>query len=368
MKKLLLLILLLVFSCSDSDSNQDCCSIDPENQPLTYQAQTSLKDLASFPVGNIVSANKIQTNNQFISTLLNDFNSITAENDMKMRNMFIGPNEYDFSDGDVIVSFAKENGIRVFGHALIWHSSIPDWLQNFNGTDSEFEGLVENYIKSTVLHFSQEKMIINGQEVSVVSGWDVVNEAFTNQADNAIFRQRIGSDYVEKCFIWAREADSDVKLFYNDYGLETNSNKVNQVLNMIDYFRNNNIPIDGVGLQMHIDHINPLLQQIEDNLQLFINKDVLIHFSELDITVNRNSDISTLTFERAESQENRYRDIVNLYLNVPITNRFGITLWGMRDIDSWLLNHHNNPNEYPLLFNTNYETKISHRGFAEGLQ
>ena len=368
MKKLLLLILFLVFSCSEPDSDQDCCSIDPENQPLIYQAQTSLKDLASFPVGNIVSANKIQSNNMFVSTLLNDFNSITAENDMKMRNMFIGQNEYDFSDGDVIVLFAKENGIRVFGHALIWHNSIPDWLQNFNGTDSEFEDLVKNYIKSTVLHFSQEKIIIDGVEVSVVAGWDVVNEAFTNQAENAIFRQRMGPDYVKKCFMWAREADPEVKLFYNDYGLETNSNKVNQVLDMIDDFRSNNISIDGIGLQMHIDHINPLLQQIEDNLQLIINKDILIHFSELDITVNRNNDISSLTYERAESQENRYKDIVNLYLNVPIANRFGITLWGMRDVDSWLLSHYNNPNEYPLLFNTNYETKISHRGFAEALQ
>ena len=119
---------------------------------------------------------------------------------------------------------------------------------------------------------------------------------------------------------------------------------------------------------MHIDHINPLLAQIEDHLDLIIQKDVLIHFSELDITVNRNNDISTLTFDRAQSQEDRYRDIVNLYLNIPNNNRFGITLWGMRDVDSWLLNHYNNPNEYPLLFDTGYNTKISHRGFIEGLQ
>ena len=361
-------LLLLLLSCSDSVSDQYCCLIDPEYQSTIYEAQNSLKDLASFPIGNVVSANKIQSNNEFISVLLNDFNSITAENDMKMRNMFIGPNEYDFTDGDLIVSFAKENGIRVFGHALIWHSSIPDWLQNFSGTDLEFEEQVENYIKATVHHFSEQKMIIDGEEVSVVAGWDVVNEAFTSQAENAIFKQRIGSDYLKKCFLWAREADPEVKLFYNDYGLESNTNKLSLVLNMIDEFRNDNVPIDGIGLQMHIDHISPLLLQIDNNLQAIINKDILIHFSELDITVNRNNDITDLTYERAESQENRYRDIVNLYLNVPPLNRFGITLWGMRDIDSWLLNHYNNPNEYPLLFNPNYETKLSHRGFAEGLQ
>ena len=188
-------------------------------------------------------------------------------------------------------------------------------------------------------------MIIDGEEISVVAGWDVVNEAFTSQAENAIFKQRIGSDYLKKCF-YGREADPEVKLFYNDYGLESNTNKLSLVLNMIDEFRNDNVPIDGIGLQMHIDHISPLLLQIDNNLQAIINKDILIHFSELDITVNRNNDITDLTYERAESQENRYRDIVNLYLNVPPVNRFGITLWGMRDIDSWLLNHYNNPNEY----------------------
>lgn len=367
MKKLLIILSLTIFSCSDSSSDPDCCN-GTEDQQTTYLAQFALKNAASFPIGNVVSANKIQTNNQFVSALLNDFNSITAENDMKMRNIFVGPDIYDFSDGDIIVNFAKENGLRVFGHALIWHSSIPDWLESFGGSDLEFEQLIENYIKATVSHFSEEKMNINGQEISVVAGWDVVNEAFTTQAENAIFRQRIGNDYVEKCFSWAREADPNVKLFYNDYGLETNLNKVNQVIELIDNLRSNNIDIDGVGLQMHIDHINPLLSQIENHLDLIIEKNILIHFSELDITVNKNNDIVSLTYERAESQENRYRDITNLYHNIPPENRFGITLWGMRDIDSWLLNHHNNPNEYPLLFDTGYNTKIAHRGFIEGLE
>ena len=83
--------------------------------------------------------------------------------------------------------------------------------------------------------------------------------------------------------------------------------------------------------------------------------------------VTKDIDISELTYERALSQENRYRNVVETYRRVPLENRFGITLWGMRDVDSWLLNHHNNPLEYPLLFDIGYNTKIAHRGFAEGL-
>ena len=365
MRKIVFLCILLFFTCSKDDSTIDplCCV----NESLTYVPSTSLKSLANFPIGNIVSANKILNNNQFKSVLLSDFNSITAENDMKMANIFIGPNSYDFTDGDIIVDFAQQNGLRVFGHTLIWHSSIPNWLQNYSGTDEEFEQLIEDYIKSTVSHFSQQKMVINGEEVSVVAAWDVVNEAFTSQAESSIFRQRLGDDYLEKCFTWAREADQDVKLFYNDYKIESIPAKLNQVLSLIDDFRSNNIPIDGIGLQMHIDHIDPNLVQIKNHLDQIIEKDILIHFSELDITVNRTIDISELTYERALSQENRYRNVVETYRRVPLENRFGITLWGMRDVDSWLLNHHNNPLEYPLLFDVGYNAKIAHRGFAEGL-
>ena len=184
MKRLLLVFLIL--SCTEPGSNLDryADSISPD---ALYDAKINLKDAASFPIGNIVSANKLDSNKQFTSVLLKNFNSITAENDMKMRNIFIGPNKYDFSDGDKIVAFAKKHGLRVFGHTLIWHSSIPDWLNNFRGSDSEFEQLIKNYIKATVTHFAQQKMIVDGKEVSVVAGWDVVNEAFTSKAQKAIF-------------------------------------------------------------------------------------------------------------------------------------------------------------------------------------
>lgn len=46
--------------------------------------------------------------------------------------------------------------------------------------------------------------MVDDEEVSVVAGWDVVNEAFTEAAENAIFRQCLGDDYVAKCSQWAR--------------------------------------------------------------------------------------------------------------------------------------------------------------------
>lgn len=362
------LILFLASCRSDKDSEITEAPTPPSVPTLTYEPTASLKSVAAYPIGMIVSAQKLANDTTFKIYLNTDFNSITAENDMKMANMFKGAGNYDFSDGDVIVAFAKANGFRVFGHALIWHSSVPGWLRNFNGSDAEFEALIEAYIKATVTHFAQEKITINGQEVSVVAGWDVVNEAFTEAAKNELFRQRLGSDYVAKCFQWAREADANVKLFYNDYNLESQQSKMLEVTTMIDDFTSRNIPIDGVGLQMHIDYMNPSRQQIQSNVDLLLEKNVLIHFSELDMTVNRSGSLKALSYQRALAQEERYRQVVELYNTISPEKRFGITLWGMRDTDSWLLNFHDNPNEYPLLFDASYNYKIAHRGFYEGLR
>jgi endo-1,4-beta-xylanase len=345
-------------SCSNSDDKSSASPIQPIKA-------TTLKGTASFSIGNIVSATRLLGADATFRTILNkEFNSITAENDMKMGAIFTGPGTYDFTKGDAIVTYAKANGFRVHGHALVWHASIPNWLKNYTGTDVEFEALVKTYIKNTVTHFALEK---NSAGKSIVESWDVVNEAFTTDAENAVFYKRI-PNYLAKCFIWAREADSNVKLFYNDYNLESQSNKVSNVIAMVSSFKTNSTPIDGIGMQMHIDYLYPSWETMNTNLSTIKNTGLLIHFSELDMTINNNKALTTLTTSRAMEQKTRYKEIAYLYQKIPAAQQFGITFWGMRDSDSWLLSFNNNPNEWPLLFDSNYGYKPAFTGFLEGLQ
>lgn len=357
---LIIIIATLLMSCSGSGGDEP--NVSPV-QVLTPSA--TLKASANFPIGNIVSASKLSGTDTYFRTLLNkEFNSITAENDMKMGAMFTGPDTYDFSKGDAIVNYAKTNGLRVHGHALVWHASIPNWLKNYGGTDAEFEAQVKGYIKATVAHFAAIKTT-GGK--SVVESWDVVNEHFTSDAANAVFSTRMGSDYVSKCFMWAREADADVKLFYNDYNLESQDSKAAQVVDMVNTFKTNSTPIDGIGMQMHIDYQYPNLSALSNNLTLLKNTGLLIHFSELDMTVNKDKALTTLTSSRANAQKERYKQVALLYKTIPEAQRFGITFWGMRDNDSWLINFLNNQNEWPLLFDSNYNYKQAFIGFLEGL-
>jgi endo-1,4-beta-xylanase len=352
----------ILISCSNS--GEDDSLVAPTPTPVIVPSAT-LKASAGYHIGNIVSANKLSGSDTYFRTLLNkEFNSITAENDMKMAAMFIGPDSYDFSKGDAIVAYAKANGLRVHGHALVWHASIPNWLKNYSGTDAEFEAQVKGYIKATVSHFAASKDVSGN---SVLESWDVVNEHFTTDAATAVFNTRMGSDYVSKCFIWAREADASVKLFYNDYNLESQTSKATQVENMVNTFKANSTPIDGIGMQMHIDYQYPDLNVLTNNLNLLKNTGLLIHFSELDMTVNKDKSLTSFTTERSNAQKAKYKQISTLYGTIPQAQRFGITFWGMRDNDSWLINFTNNSNEWPLLFDSNYNYKPAFIGFLEGL-
>lgn len=379
-----LVLCLLVIACSDDDDLQGeiivggPTGIDVEgggevitDDPFIYTPTASLKSVASYPVGMIVSAQKLtnnsQTNQDFRAALNNDFNSITAENDMKMANMFSGPDTYDWSDGDEIVAYAAANGLRVHGHVLVWHESIPGWLQSFEGTDAEFEAQIEGYVKATVAHFAETKITVEGEEVSVLAGWDVVNEAIDGAGlRSTLFSQRMGSDYMRKIFTWAREADPDVKLFYNDYNVAGQASKRNAILNLVvKDLQDNNVAIDGVGFQMHIQYNFPSSDELSTSISQVAETGLLIHISELDIKVNPDDDITEFTEERAAAQESKYQEVANHYNALPAEQQYGITIWGLRDSESWISD---GGTEWPLLFDDDFNFKISHRGFAEGLQ
>jgi len=374
----LVVVCLITLGCSSDDGNgvqvggpsggTDDDGGGVSGDPFLYIPSDNLQDLANFPVGNIVSASRLASSSEaeFRTILNTDYNSITAENDMKMNNMFTGPDTFDFSDGDAIVAYAKANGMRVHGHALVWHPefAIPDWLENFAGTDAEFEAQIENYVKSTVEHFAEEK---DADGNSIVTGWDVVNEYFDDNGDirNTLFTQRMGSDYIEKIFQWAREADPDVKLFYNDYNIAGQTNKRSAILSMVNNFQNDGIPINGIGMQMHLGLAWPALEEISLAITDVSDAGLLVHISELDIQVNSNEDITSLTIERAQEQELFYNHVSSEYNSiVPSNQQYGITIWGIRDQDSW---RYDGGTDWLLLYDSNFDFKIAHRGFADGL-
>ncbi|MEZ4773319.1 MAG: endo-1,4-beta-xylanase [Bacteroidia bacterium] len=324
---------------------------------FTYTPTTALRDKASFPFGVAIQAGRI-SNPAYGSLVSKEFSSLTAEYEMKQNITATGPATYNWTPTDQIVNFAQANNQRVHGHALLWHSAVPDWITNFSGSSAEFDTVMKNYIHAVV-----------GRYKGKVASWDVVNEAFEDQSGNlrnTVFRTKMGDDYIARCFQYAREADPDVWLFYNDYGTIYDNKKLDAMLAMIDDFQTRGIPIDGVGFQMHISYNWPSLSQIQNAVDKVKSRGLKIHFSELDIRANPDGDLTQLTTDRATDLQKRYKDIVTLYKGIPEAQQFGITVWGLKDNESWLINFWGNP-EWPLLFDAESKYKLAHKGVIEAL-
>ena len=173
---------------------------------------------------------------------------------MKMKRILLSEGNYNWSQADEIVDYAVANELNIHGHTLIWHNSTPEWLENYSGSDAEFENIIEEYITQVVSRYKGK-----------ITSWDVVNEGVNNSGGilrSTVFKERMGDDYIAKCLNFARNADPDVLLFYNDYGMANNLSKQDKVFELIEDWKNRNIPIDGIGFQMHISYTSPTKEKI----------------------------------------------------------------------------------------------------------
>ena len=319
-----------------------------------------------FFVGVAVKANQLNTGSAYDVVLKNEFSSITAEYEMKMNPISTGSGTYNWTAADKIVAYGNDNGINVHGHALVWHNAVPNWLTNFNGSDAAFALEVKRYITDVVTRYAGK-----------VKSWDVVNEAVADSNGNmrnTIFLQKMGPNYIRDCFQWARDAanaagDTNLLLFYNDYATSTNIPKQNTVFTIVDDLIASNL-IDGVGFQMHNDYLSPTKNQIETDINRAVAKGLKVHVSELDLSVNPTGTLSTFTNERRLAQKEKYKEMVQIYNALPAANKYALTVWGFKDNESWIPYSQdlNRPwNDWPLLYDLNFEIKSSHTGFLEGL-
>ncbi len=268
---------------------------------------------------------------QYTTIANREFNSVTAENEMKLDATEPNQNQFNFSAGDRIVNWAISNGKQVRGHTLAWHSQQPGWMQNMSGT--ALRNAMLNHVTRVATYYRGK-----------IHSWDVVNEAFADGSSGArrdSNLQRTGNDWIEAAFRAARAADPGAKLCYNDYNTDNWSHaKTQAVYRMVQDFKQRGVPIDCVGFQAHFNSGNPVPANYHTTLQNFANLGVDVQITELDIEGS------------GTSQAEQYRGIVQACLAVTRCN--GITVWGVRDTDSW------RASGTPLLFNGSGQKKAAY--------
>ncbi|MFE4965787.1 non-reducing end alpha-L-arabinofuranosidase family hydrolase [Streptomyces sp. NPDC056660] len=276
------------------------------------------------------------------STLLDrEFNMITPENEMKWDTTEPSRGNFNFGPGDQIVSHAAAHGQRMRGHTLVWHSQLPNWVSSITDANT-LRSVMDNHITQEMTHYKGK-----------IYAWDVVNEAFADGGSGrhrgSVFQNVLGNGFIEEAFRTARAADPAAKLCYNDYNIENWSDaKTQGVYNMVKDFKSRGVPIDCVGFQSHFGTGGPPAG-FQTTLSKFAALGVDVQITELDI---------------AQASATAYANTVQDCLNVARCT--GITVWGIRDSDSW------RTGENPLLFDNNgnkkpaYDAALTTLGGASG--
>ncbi|RKN40997.1 non-reducing end alpha-L-arabinofuranosidase family hydrolase [Micromonospora endolithica] len=261
--------------------------------------------------GAAVAANRL-SDGTYTTILNREFNSVTPENEMKIDATEPQQNQFTFTNADRIVNHAISRGMRVRGHTLAWHSQQPGWMQNMSG--SALRSAMLNHVTRVATYYRGK-----------IDSWDVVNEAFADGSTGArrdSNLQRTGNDWIEAAFRAADAADPNAKLCYNDYNTDNWSHaKTQAVYNMVRDFKARGVPIDCVGFQSHFNANSPYPSNYRTTLSSFAALGVDVQITELDIEGS------------GSSQATAFRNVVNDCLAVARCN--GITVWGIRDTDSW---------------------------------
>lgn len=312
-----------------------------------------------FPIGAAVSPRELIP--PISNLVIEQFNSLTPDNAMKMGPIHPREDTFRWKAADEIVDFAMAHGMKVRGHALVWHEQTPDWLFTDKGKQVEKEVLLsrmENHIDSVVSRYK-----------GIIYCWDVVNEAV---ADDSTFVYRAspwynicGEEFIEKAFIRAHEVDPDAKLFYNDYNLnrpEKRERAYQLLKNLVD----KGIPVTGVGMQAHWSLNEPSKKDLEDAIARFSSLGLEVQFTELDISVYpwekerrslRPGESDSLYVSIEQKQREQYKMIFEVFRKHKDVIS-GVTFWGTTDGRSWL-NYYPVPGRrnYPLLFDRNMKPK-----------
>jgi len=323
--------------------------------PLQARTEDSLRSLAEphqIFIGTCVSPRALLGDAQYAEILKNEYNMVTAENAMKFHQTQPQKGEFSFNNADTIVDFALQHDMKVRGHTLVWHLYQPKWLTEKKWEKDELNAILKNHINT-----------VAGRYRGKIHAWDVVNEAIETDGSmrESFWYQTLGRDYIDNAFRWAREADPEALLIYNDFDSEGLSKKSDAIYNLVKGMQERGVPIDGVGFQLHVkaaDYAHP--DDIRKNIQRLGALGLEVHFTEIDVRVKLPADAAKL-----KQQAQCYRDLMNICLSEPNCTSF--VTWGFTDKYSWVYRFFPGFGD-ALVFDKDYQAKPAYTGLQEILK
>lgn len=382
-----------------------------------------LKDVADFDVGTVVNPERLE-DPDFCELVKSHFNLVSFENQMKGEALLDvdGCQEAvaetgdetavvcKFDQADKMVEWARDNGLRVRGHVLVWEAQmkeaffykgyakeILDEEGNVVGqgelVDAEtLKARLHNYAMEVIPHFEEKYP-------GTVIAWDVVNEAINTEgpadAETGLhliqsykLYQILGAEYLRIAFQCAKDAvkatGADISLFYNDYNT-FQAPKTAYIEALIDYLNADpdNKLLDCMGMEGYVLMGWPSASDILGAMNKFAKKGVKVGITEL--TVRLNPDYAAngkeVTEKDLANHAKRYKDVFTQYCvfnqRTPDTLT-GVSIWGLLDRPDLLPEKDKPSNErhydygiygtHSGLFTENYVAKQSYWNVLEVLK
>lgn len=213
--------------------------------------------------------------------VIDQFDSITAENELKPENIHPRPGVYDFSKGDAFVAFGQAHGMFLVGHTLLWHVQTPVWMFTDaqgrpHGADAQLAVLRD--------HIGQ----VAGHYAGRIKGWDVANEVIDEDGSYRQSRwlQNVGDGdrLLREAYRYAAEAAPGTELYYNDFNTEKPAKRAG-IVRLVKMLQASGARVDGVGMQGHWGLESPSIAEIETSIDTFAALGVKVMITELDIDV-----------------------------------------------------------------------------------
>lgn len=291
------------------------------------------------------------------------FIAITPENCMKPERIHPEEMRWSFEQPDALMSWAKEHGMSAHGHTLVWHAQTPNWF--FEGDDAKtIEQRMQEHIATLV-----------GRYKGKIQSWDVVNEAINDNGNaetaktehlrNSKWHQSLGESYLTRAFQYARAADPDAVLYYNDYNIESGPKHASSMV-LLKRLIAEGAPIDGVGIQGHWRSGKVPFEDIEKAILDYAGLGLKVSITELDVTIGGQSGGqfggpgpgpgrrpgrgTPPTIEELNQQADDYAKLFAIFQrhHEKIER---VTFWGLSDRRTWRWGQN------PLLFDFNNHIK-----------
>jgi endo-1,4-beta-xylanase len=230
---------------------------------------------------------------------------------INMSASYRGPDDWDFSSADWIVSKAQAANQSLIGMHLVWGWGVPEWIKNGGYNRDQLIQIMEAHIVTVMNRYK-----------GIIGAYTVVNEI--NNGSWEWWYQQLGYDYLKIAFQKARETDPSAVLIYNNWGNHTKDSQYYvKTKQDIDFLKSMNL-VDAVGVQLHLWSGRPTKNDVIDAL---ISYGLPVWITEFD----------SLQYEQLSDPEQEQADITKSMIEAALES--GVchcfTNWGVSDKNSF---------------------------------